>query len=65
MAGGYPAGPYGNTVGATLINLQLSGYVDDTGTGLANDMPWHDTYSLENVRASGAKYALIHVSQFF
>ena len=51
--GPYPAGPYGNTVGATLANLKLSGYLDEAGTGFATDQPWKDAYSLEDVRATG------------
>lgn len=65
VLGPYPAAPYGNTVGATLANLKLSGYLDEAGTGFASDQPWLDAYSLEDVRATGAKYALVHVSQFF
>ncbi len=69
--GPYPAGPYGNTVGATLINLEMQGYLNESGMGLASDVApagsgvWKDAYSLEDVRATGAKYVLIHVSQFF
>jgi hypothetical protein len=68
MVGPYPSGPYGGTMGATLANLQLSGYVNNSGTGIANDagkMNWTDAYSLQDVRATGAKFALIHVSEFF
>ncbi len=63
--GPYPAGPYGNTVGAVLTNLQLQGYVNESGTGVASDQPWTDAYSLDDLRATGAKYALVHVSEFF
>jgi hypothetical protein len=65
MLGMYPSGPYGNTVGAVLTNLKLTGYLDEAGTGIASDMPWLDSYSMEDVRATGAKYALVHVSEFF
>jgi hypothetical protein len=65
VLGPYPAGPYGATMGAVLANLKLQGYVDDAGTGFASDQPWRDSYTLEDVRATGAKYALIHISEFF
>jgi len=68
MVGPYPMGPYGGNTGNILANLQLSGYVNDSGTGISNDaakMNWKDAYSLQDVRATGAKYALIHVSEFF
>ncbi len=63
--GPYPAGPYGNDVGAVLTDLKLQGYVDDKADAIANTKPFVDSYSLEDVRASGAKYALVHVSEFF
>lgn len=63
--GPYPAGPYGNDVGAVLTDLKLQGYVDDAADAIANTKPFVDSYSLEDVRASGAKYALVHVSEFF
>jgi hypothetical protein len=65
MLGPYPDAGYGNAEGDTLPNLQLQGYVNDTGGAISNTLPFVDTYSLEDVRASGAKYALVHVSEFF
>jgi len=62
--GAYPAGPYGNAVGDVLTDLKLQGYVDDAADAIANTKPFVDSYSLEDVRASGAKYALVHVSEF-
>lgn len=62
--GPYPAAPYGNTVGATLTNLKLQGYVNNTGAVLSNTLPWTTAYSLDDVRKSGKPYALIHVSDF-
>ena len=64
-AGPYPDGPYGNAVGDTLTNLHLQGYVNDDAVAISNTLPFVDSYSLEDVRASGAKYALVHVSEFF
>jgi len=65
MLGAYPDGPYGNAEGDVLTNLKLQGYVNDKGDVISNTLPFVDTYSLEDVRASGAKYALVHVSEFF
>lgn len=63
--GPYPSGPYGNAEGDTLTNLKLQGYVNDKGDAISNTLPFVSSYSLEKVRASGAKYALVHVSEFF
>lgn len=65
MLGPYPDAGFGNAVGDTLPNLLLQGYVNDTGDAISNTLPFVDSYSLEDVRASGAKYALVHVSEFF
>jgi hypothetical protein len=63
--GPYPGGPYGNKVGDVLTNLKLQGYLNESGAGLASDQPWLDSYTMEDLRATGAKYALVHVSEFF
>ncbi len=63
--GPYPAGPYGNVVGAVLIDLPLQGYVNDEGLVLSDQKPFLTSYSLQNLRETGARYALIHVSAFF
>jgi len=60
----YPAGPYGHTVGATFPNLQWQGYVNDTAIGLANLQPWV-SYSMDAIRTSGKRYAIVHVSEFW
>jgi hypothetical protein len=39
--------------------------VNDDAVAISNTLPFVDSYSLEDVRASGAKYALVHVSEFF
>jgi hypothetical protein len=64
-AGPYPAGPYGNTVGDTLIDLPLQGYLNESGVGLADLQPFVKSYSLDELRRTGSRYALIHVSAFF
>ena len=63
--GPYPDGPYGNAVGDTLTNLQLQGYLNEEADAISNTKPFVDSYSLEDLRATGASYALVHVSEFF
>jgi hypothetical protein len=63
--GPYPGEPYGNAVGDTLTNLQLQGYLNEEADAISNTKPFVDSYSLEDIRATGAGYALVHVSEFF
>lgn len=63
--GPYPAGPYGVAVGNTFPNIQLQGYVNDSAVGLANTKPFVALYTMDDLRVSGARYALIHNSEFF
>jgi len=63
--GPYPEGPYGNAVGDTLTNLQLQGYLNEEADAISNTKPFVESYSLEDVRATGASHALVHVSEFF
>jgi hypothetical protein len=65
VIGPYPGEPYGNAVGDTLTNLQLQGYLNEEADAISNTKPFVDSYSLEDVRATGASYALVHVSEFF
>jgi hypothetical protein len=60
----YPAGPYGKAVGNTIENYQFRGHVNDAGMALSNTLPLTD-HSLDDVRKSGGKYALIHLSAFY
>jgi hypothetical protein len=62
--GPYPAGPYGNVVGATFPNLQWQGYVDDAADVIATSETFGD-YSMDAVRRSGKAYAFVHVSEFY
>ena len=61
--GPYPAGPYGNNVGEVLANLGLQGYVNPTCESISNTLPFVD-YSLDELRRTSARYALVHVSEF-
>jgi hypothetical protein len=63
--GPYPGEPYGNAVGDTLTNLKLQGYVNEDASVISNTTPFVDSYSLEDIRATGASHALVHVSEFF
>jgi hypothetical protein len=63
--GPYPPGPYGSKVGSIFPNLELRGYVNDTAVGLANLEPWVEPYTLEDLRKSGGRYALVHISAWF
>jgi hypothetical protein len=63
--GPYPSEPYGNAVGDTLANLKLQGYLNEEADAISNTKPFVDSYSLEDVRATGASHALVHVSEFF
>jgi hypothetical protein len=59
---GYPAGPYGNELGDTFPYLVWQGYVSTDPAALANVEPWTETYTSDDVRTSGAPYALIHTA---
>ena len=63
--GPYPAGPYGVAVGNTFPDIQLQGYVNDSAVGIANTKPFVALYTMDDLRVSGARYALIHNSEFF
>jgi hypothetical protein len=59
----YPAGPYGNTVGATIPPLVWEGYADPLADALANTKPY-GAYTMNDLRLSGRRYAVVHVSAF-
>jgi len=60
----YPEGPYGHTVDSIFPNLQWQGYVNETAMGLASEQPFVP-YSMDDVRKSGKRYALVHASEFW
>jgi hypothetical protein len=64
LSAGYPPGPYGNEVGQTLAPLSWEGYVNPTAEGLANTKPY-GPYSTDDLRRSGARYALLYAADFF
>jgi len=59
----YPAGPYGNTVGATIAPLTWEGYADPAADALASTKPY-GPYSMNDLRLSGKAYGIVHVSSF-
>ena len=59
--GPYPAGPYGSNMGDTLEDLQLDGYLNAAGTQLSTTLPYAPV-SLQNLRETGRRYALVHTS---
>lgn len=59
--GPYPAGPYGSNMGDTLEDLQLDGYLNAAGTQLSTTLPYAPV-SMQNLRETGRRYALVHTS---
>jgi hypothetical protein len=59
----YPAGPYGNTVGATIPPLVWEGYADPLADAIATSKPY-GTYTMNDLRTSGRPYAAVHVAEF-
>jgi hypothetical protein len=63
--GSYPAGPYGGAVGAVVPNFSFKGYFNPKKVmGLASEAPFGDV-TLDMVRTSGAKMALIELAGFW
>lgn len=61
--GPYPEGPYGNAMGNVLQGLEWEGFDNPTGEGVSNTRPY-GPLSLQDVRARGRRYAIVHVSEF-
>jgi hypothetical protein len=61
--GAYPAGPYGNSVGATFPLLVWEGYFDPAGDAIATTKPF-GAYTMDDVRKSGRAYAMIHLADY-
>lgn len=64
MMAGYPAGPYGTTVGSTMANFHWEGYRDDLADAVATTKPY-GAYSLDDLRRSGRTHAMVHLSEVF
>jgi hypothetical protein len=64
LPGPYPPGPYGNAVGSTLPNMKFQGYFSPFRTmGLTSQDPYGEV-SLDMLRTTGAKYALLATAGF-
>jgi hypothetical protein len=59
----YPAGPYGNQVDDVFPPLVWEGFVNPSAVGLATAQPF-GPHSMDAVRKTCKKYALIHNSEF-
>lgn len=62
--GPYPAGPYGRNMGDVLANLEWEGYVNLAGGVVSTMRPYGPT-SLQAMRETGRRYAMVHVSEFY
>jgi hypothetical protein len=60
----YPAGPYGADLDATIQNYGFTGFVNDDGSVLSTTLAQR-AYSFDELRKSGARYALLHLSEDF
>jgi hypothetical protein len=63
-AGGYPAGPYGNTAGATIPPLVWEGYNDPLADAVATTKTYGG-YTMDDLRKSGRAFGMVHLSDFF
>jgi len=59
----YPAGPYGSAVGQTVADLAWEGYVNEAHELISTELPYGPT-TMGAVRATGAPFALVHLSGF-
>ena len=63
-SGAYPAGPYGNTVGAVIPPLVWEGYNDPMADAVATTKTY-GSYTMDDLRKSGRAFGMIHVSDFY
>ncbi len=61
--GPYPEGPYGNAMGSVLQGLEWVGFDNPAGEGVSTARGY-GPLSLQDVRARGRRYAIVHVSEF-
>jgi hypothetical protein len=59
--GAYPAGPYGSNEGQTLEDLQIEGYLNASGGALSTMSPFGPV-SMQSLRQTGRRFALVHTS---
>ena len=58
-----PAGPYGSAVGQVVADLAWEGYVNEAHDQVSTALPFGPT-SAGALRATGAPFALVHLSGF-
>jgi hypothetical protein len=63
--GAYPAAPYGSNMGDTLENLAFQGHLVADGAQLSNSQPFDMMLTMQRVRQTGKRYALIHTGAFY
>lgn len=64
MLSAYPAGPYGYNVGDTIAPLTWEGWLNPTAEGLSTGKQYA-AYTMNDLRLSGRKYALIYAADTF
>ncbi len=60
----YPDGPYGSEVGDTIANWEFEGYVNHTAAQVSTATPYLSAWTLDDLRKSGKKYAVLHIALF-
>ena len=61
----YPNGPYGNAIGSVVAPLVWEGYVNPTAQGDASTKPYQAMYSMNDLRTSGAKFAILYGADYW
>lgn len=64
LASAYPPGPYGFEVGSVVAPMTWEGYANPTAQGSALDKPY-GSYTLDEIRRSGARYLLLYTADEF
>ncbi len=59
---GYPAGPFGGTVGDIIYDYQFEGFVNESAVGDPLEQRW-EPYSMNAMRDAGKSYALLVLAE--
>ena len=62
---GYPGGPYDAFVGTTLPDFQFPGYYVGLDTSALADTHPFGTTTFDQIRGSGARYAMLMLADFW
>jgi hypothetical protein len=57
----YPSAPYGEELGDTIALLDLAGWINADGMGLANAEPFM-TFGTADIRDSGPTHVMLHLA---